>query len=183
MNVITASNCVLVLVDYQGRLMPTIHDAERAVANAVLLAKAAHLLDIPVLGTEQNPPGLGPNDERVRSACAQTLAKTHFDACQDGLVGLLDAARPGFTQVVVAGCEAHVCMLQTVLGLLTAGKQVWVVENASGSRRPSDHAAAMHRLGGSGATVVTHEMVIFEWLNDCKHPKFKDVLALVKEAG
>jgi hypothetical protein len=60
---------------------------------------------------------------------------------------------------------------------------VWVVENASGSRRPTDHAAAMRRLAEAGATIVTHEMVLFEWLADCRHPRFKDVLALIKAAG
>jgi nicotinamidase-related amidase len=183
MDAIRADTSALLLVDYQARLMPAIHDAADVVSNAVLLARAAHLLGIPVLGTEQNPSGLGPNVEQVRTACARTLAKTHFDACADGLVEALHAARAGCDQVVVAGCEAHVCMMQTTLGLLRAGKRAWVVENASGSRRPSDHAAAMRRLADAGATLVTHEMVLFEWLNDCRHPRFRDVLALVKEAG
>ena len=74
------------------------------------------------------------------------------------------------------------CLLQTALGLLRAGLRVWVVANASGSRRPSDHAAAMQRLAQAGATVVTHEMVLFEWLADCRHARFKDVLKIVKQA-
>ena len=173
----------LVLVDYQARLMPAIHEAAAATATAVLLAKAAKLLGIPVIGTEQNPGGLGANVDEIRAECDCTLAKTHFDACGDGLLEALRQALPGCEHVVVAGCEAHVCMLQTALGLLRAGKRVWVVENASGSRRAADHAAAMRRLAAAGATVVTHEMVLFEWLDDCRHPRFKDVLALVKSAG
>lgn len=180
MNAMRAQACTLVLVDYQGRLMPAIHDAAALTARAVLLARAAHALDVPVLGTEQNPSGLGPNVDEIRAVCASTLAKTHFDACADGLLDALTRARPTGEDVVVAGCEAHVCMMQTALGMLRAGKRVWVVENASGSRRPSDHAAAMRRLAAAGATVVTHEMVLFEWLHDCRHPRFKDVLALVK---
>ena len=178
-----ADATVLVLVDYQGRLMPAVHDGEAVVARGLLLAQAARTLNIPVIGTEQNPAGLGPNHEAVRAACERTLAKTHFDACADGLVDALREARSPLRQVVVAGCEAHVCLLQTALGLLRAGLRVWVVSNACGSRRPSDHAAAMDRLAGAGATLVTHEMVVFEWLQDCRHPRFKDVLALVKHAG
>ena len=73
--------------------------------------------------------------------------------------------------------------MQTALGLLRAGKRVWVVASACGSRRPGDHAAAMARLSQAGATIVTHEMVLFEWLGDCRHPRFKDMLKIVKEAG
>jgi nicotinamidase-related amidase len=183
MDAIDAKTSALVLVDYQARLMPAIHDAATVIATGVLLAQAAHALGIPVIGTEQNPSGLGLNVEQIRSECQLTLAKTHFDACEDGLVQSLHDAKPRSNQVVVAGCEAHVCMMQTALGLLRAGKRVWVVANASGSRRPADHAAAMARLAQSGAAIVTHEMVLFEWLGDCEHPHFRDVLKIVKAAG
>jgi len=183
MDTMNATASTLVLVDYQARLMPAIHDAATVTGHGVLLARAAQVLGIPVIGTEQNPSGLGPNVEQIRAECQHTLAKTHFDACTDGLVQALHAARPDASQVVVAGCEAHVCLMQTALGLLRAGKRVWVVANACGSRRPADHAAAMARLAQAGATIVTHEMVLFEWLGDCRHPSFKDVLKLVKQAG
>ena len=183
MNVISPETSVLVLVDYQARLMPAIADAAAVTSTAVLLAQAARVLGVPVIGTEQNPSGLGPNGDEIRSVSDSTLPKMHFDACADGLVEAVNGVRKDCDQVVVAGCEAHVCMMQTALGLLRAGKRVWVVENASGSRRPSNHAAAMRRLAQAGATIVTHEMVLFEWLNDCRHPGFKDVLALVKAAG
>lgn len=182
MDVMTAGSCVLVLVDYQVKLMPAIHQAATVTARAVLLAKAARLLGVPVIGTQQNPAGLGANVESVSSECERVLAKTHFDACADGLVEALHELAPERGDVVLAGCEAHVCMMQTALGLLRACKRVWVVENASGARRPADHAVAMRRLDAAGATVVTHEMVVFEWLRDCRHPKFRDALALVKAA-
>jgi nicotinamidase-related amidase len=175
-----AERCQLVLVDYQGRLMPAIHDHERVLANALLLADAARLLGVPVLGTEQNPAGLGPNADAVRERCAVTLAKTHFDACEDGVLDALapqHAARP---DVVLAGCEAHVCLLQTALGLRRAGRTVWVVATACGSRRVADHTAAMQRLAAAGATITSTEMVVFEWLHDCRHPQFRQVLALLK---
>jgi len=167
----------LVLVDYQHRLMPMIHGGAQAVARALRLADAARELGIRVLGTEQNPAGLGPNDEAVRQRCASTLAKMHFDACEDGLLDLLGSDP---AEVVIAGCEAHVCLLQTALGLLRAGRRVWVVADACGSRSAQDHALAMQRLQQAGATLVSTEMVVFEWLRSCTHPRFKPVLALVK---
>ena len=180
---ISAESSTLVLVDYQARLMPAIHEGEDIVPRALLMAQAARILDIPVLGTEQNPQGLGPNVEALRAACQHTLAKTHFDACEDGLLQAIQQAKRNTTHVVLAGCEAHVCLLQTALGLLRAGQRVWVVGNACGSRGASDHAAAMQRLQQAGATMVTHEMVLYEWLHDCRHPRFREVLGLIKAAG
>ena len=181
----SAARSVLLLVDYQHRLMPQIHGGAQAVARAVRMADAARELGIRVLGTEQNPAGLGPNDEAVRQRCASTLAKMHFDACEDGLLELLGNDSTEDTQedpaeVVIAGCEAHVCLLQTALGLLRAGRRVWVVADACGSRSAQDHALAMQRLQQAGATLVSTEMVVFEWLRSCTHPRFKPVLALVK---
>ena len=172
--------CALVLVDYQGRLMPAIADAERAVQEALFLARVAQAVGVPVLGTEQNPQGLGPNVDALRALCEPTLAKMHFDATADGLLGLLRATGRSVEQVVVAGCEAHVCLLQTALGLLAAGLQVAVVPDACGSRRPADKALAMQRLQQAGATLVCSEMVAFEWLGACTDMHFKAVLPLIK---
>ncbi len=184
MDTIDSPRSILVLVDYQQRLMPAIHDAERAAREACLLADAARLLGIPVIGTEQNPDGLGPNVAAIRERCTTTMAKMHFDACADGLLDLITreaAGRGGHTaQIVIAGCEAHVCLLQTALGVLREGYRTWVVAPACGSRSPRDHELAMTRLAGAGATLVSTEMAVFEWLGSCRHPRFRDVLALLK---
>lgn len=174
-----ARHCSLVLVDYQARLMPAIHDGERVVANALLLADAARLLGVPVLGTEQNPGGLGPNVEAVRQRCASTLAKMHFDACEDGLLGQLEALCDA-PEVVLAGCEAHVCLLQTALGLLEDEFEVWVVTDACSSRTERNRDAAYDRLASAGAELVSTEMVAFEWLASCENPVFREALALIK---
>ncbi|EHR71836.1 nicotinamidase-like amidase [Burkholderiales bacterium JOSHI_001] len=171
----------LVLVDYQGRLMPAVAGHEAMVQEALFLGHVANELDIPVLGTEQNPAGLGPNLDSVRALCSHTLTKMHFDATKDGLLDKLRAARPGLSQVVLAGCEAHVCLLQTALGLLRAGLQVFVVPQACGSRRPEDKALALQRLQQQGAVLVNGEMVAFEWLQSCTAPQFKAVLNWVKQ--
>lgn len=178
----TAAQSVLVLVDYQERLLPAIHDGARVLAQGLRLGRVAHELGVPVLGTEQNPRGLGPNAAALRDLCGQTLAKMHFDACEDGLLDAVRSARtPAAADVVVAGCEAHVCLLQTALGLLRADWRVWVVADACGSRLASNHALAMERLRGAGATIVSYEMVAFEWLHSCGHTRFKAVLQHLRE--
>jgi nicotinamidase-related amidase len=171
-----------VLVDFQARLMPAIHQGELVLAQALLLADAARELGVPVLGTEQNPQRLGPNASELRARCGLTLAKTHFDACRDGLAEALLQDRPAGTrpEVVIAGCEAHVCLLQTALGLLERGFTLWVVASACGSRRAEDRQAGLQRLQQAGATLVNAEMVLFEWLGDCRHPRFRPLLERVK---
>ena len=197
-----ASDSQLVLVDYQSRLMPAIHEGTQVLANAVRLARMARLLQVPVWGTEQNPAKLGPNDPAVREHCQKTLAKMDFSAVGAGLLDCLRPparptggnarslprhlqkpaapAAPERATVVIAGCEAHVCLLQTTLELIEQEVDVWVVTDACGSRTERNRDAAFDRLAGAGAELVTTEMVAFEWLRSAEHPAFRDVQALIK---
>jgi nicotinamidase-related amidase len=196
----------LVLVDYQTRLMPAIHDGPAVLANALRLATMARLLKVPVWATEENPSAIGPNVPELQALIAQaggkTFPKMQFSAVEEGLGEMLRpparvpqgnarslpkhlqkpaAAAPGQRNtVVIAGCEAHVCLLQTALDLLEDEFDVWVVTDACGSRTERNRDAAFDRLAGAGAELVTTEMVAFEWLRTAEHPAFKDVLALVK---
>jgi nicotinamidase-related amidase len=196
-----AEDCQLVLVDYQVRLMPSIHEGDAVLRNAVRLGRMAQMLDVPAWGTEENPEGLGQNAPEIRALCRRTLQKMHFSACEDGLLDLLrppvrqggnarslpkhlqkkePAAGEGRGSVVIAGCETHVCLMQTALDLLDAEFDVWVVTDACGSRTERNRDAAFDRLAGAGCELVTTEMVAFEWLRTCEHPAFGDVLRLVK---
>ena len=170
----------LILVDYQEKLLPSIHQGEAVVDAALLLAQAASILGIPVLGTEQNPEGLGPNEGRIRNCCNQTLHKHSFNAADNGLEDLIEKINPRITQVVLAGCETHVCLMQTALGLKEKGYEIAVVAEACGSRRPSDKLLALERMREQGIFMLSVEMIIFEWLKTCKHSQFKKVLQLVK---
>jgi nicotinamidase-related amidase len=195
-----ANRSQLVLVDYQGRLMPAIHEGAAVVANAVKLGKIAQLMRVPVTGTEQWPEKLGENLPEVKALCAQTLVKLHFGACEEGLGEVLTEigtpkASPNAKsvpkhlqkpqvnqrdQIIIAGCESHVCLLQTAIGLLEEEFEVYVVTDACGSRKVVDRDAAFDRLAGAGAELVTTEMVAFEWMRSADHPRFKEVQALIK---
>jgi nicotinamidase-related amidase len=197
-----AEESQLVLVDYQQRLMPAIHEGDRVVANAVRLARIAQLLQVPVWATEENAEGLGGTVEALQPLVAgRVLAKMEFDATGVLLPRLKPAPRqqggnarslPRHLQkaapppesvresIVLAGCEAHVCLMQTALGLLDEEVEVWVVTDACSSRTERNRDAAFDRLAGAGAELVTTEMVAFEWLRDAGHPRFKEVLTIVK---
>ena len=203
-----ADDSQLVLVDYQTRLMPVIFENELVLANAVRLARMARLLEVPVWGTAQNPDKLGQNLAEVQaaidSAGGKTLSKMHFSAAADGLIDWLrppvrkppaggnarslprhlqKTAEPeeaGRSMIVIAGCEAHVCLLQTALDLLEEEFDVWVVTDACGSRSERNRDAAFDRLAGNGAELVTTEMVAFEWARTAAHERFREMLLLIK---
>lgn len=169
---------LLLIIDFQSRLMPSIADGDAAIANTRRLLEAAQLLDVPALFTEENPRGLGATvSELAPFATGRTVAKMSFDACREP--DFLAQAR-GRGQIVVAGCETHVCVLQTVLGLIDAGKRVALVRDAVGSRSEANKTAALERAARHGADIVTSEMVVFEWLGTAADPRFREALALVK---
>jgi len=191
----------LVLVDYQPRLMPAIFEGPLVLVNAVKLAQMARLLQVPVVGTEQNPSKLGENAPEIRSLCQRTLAKMQFSGVEEGLGEWLrppvkpvagnarslpkHLQKPSNTpternSIVIAGCEAHVCLLQTALHLLEDEFDVWVVTDACSSRTERNRDAAFDRLAGAGAELVTTEMVAFEWLRSAEHPQFKALQYLIK---
>jgi nicotinamidase-related amidase len=204
-----AEECQLVLIDYQTRLMPAIADGSAVLANAVRLARMAQALEVPIRATEQNPSKLGPSAETLGAvlteAGAHVLPKMAFSACADGLREVLRPAPRGKPQqggnarslpkhlqkavpepeparntVVIAGVEAHVCLMQTALELLEDEFEVWVVTDACGSRTERNRDAAYDRLAGNGAELVTTEMVAFEWLRSADHPLFREIQGLIK---
>lgn len=196
-----AEQSQLVLIDYQPRLMPAIHEGEAVMANARRLAQMAGLADVPVFGTEQNPSRLGQMPAELRDPCRRVMAKMQFSAVAEGLGEWLrpparpaqgnarslprhlqkpQAAAPERGSIVIAGCEAHVCVLQTALELLEDEFEVWVVTDACGSRTERNRDAAFDRLAGAGAELVTTEMVGFEWLRSAEHPAFKELQALIR---
>lgn len=182
---LAASACQLVLVDYQARLMPAIHGRVEVLAHALRLAQLAKALELPAWGTEQSPDKLGPNLPELRVLCQSTLAKQDFGAATDAsATGLRAALAPGVaagrTQLVVAGCEAHVCLLQTAMGLHAMGHSVSVVADACGSRSAANAALALARMRDAGIQIVSTEMVGFEWLARADHPAFKAWQAMIR---
>lgn len=167
----------LAVIDVQARLVPAIADHEALLANVRRLIEGAGLLGNPVCATEQNPEGLGPSVPDLVPPDVPVFKKTTFDSTHVEAFADWCRARPG---IVVCGMEAHVCLLQTVLGLRARDRTVFVVRDAVGSRKTADRDAAIGRMREAGATIVTTEMVLFEWLGSSDHPRFKQVLKLVK---
>ena len=171
----------LLLIDMQERLLPAMAAAERALKNAIILANAARALDIPITVSEQYPKGLGHTVTALKAEIGNTAVdeKIEFSCWKNA------ALRERITQqkrhqVVVAGIEAHVCVLQTAMDLKAAGSDVYVVADAMSSRLESSHDAAIARMQQADITVVTTEMVIFEALGAAGSAEFKQLSALIR---
>lgn len=171
-----AEHATLLIIDLQERLVGALDQGAEVVAHATWLLGVAARLDVPVLATEQYPRGLG----RTVAALATlippgaTLEKLAFSAAAEpALPARLTAG--GRRQCVIAGAEAHVCVLQTALGLRAQGFEVFLVAEAVGSRRTDDKALGLQRARDAGCSVVSREMVAFEWLERAGTDTFRAV--------
>lgn len=177
MPIISATDSILLVIDIQTRLMPVIQGGQGVVTNARRLIEAAGMFGIPVRFTEQNAQGLGGTVEDICPDPSLVAHKMTFDATASTS---FDVLVPGDGDIVAVGCEAHVCVLQTVLGLLNRSRKVYVVRDATGSRVVENHEAAIRRMEAHGAEIVSTEMVIFEWLGTARHARFRDAMRLIK---
>lgn len=172
----------LLIVDMQTKLataMPA--DAMQAtIKNSCILAQAASLLAVPVIITEQYPQGLGETLPEITQHLPATkpIAKTAFSAL--GEPKFNQQLHRDQSQIVLAGMEAHICIVQTALDLMKANKQVFVVEDAIISRNPTHKTNAMARMREAGCIITNTESVLFEWLGNANHPSFKAISALIR---
>ncbi|NCY24014.1 MAG: isochorismatase family protein [Alphaproteobacteria bacterium] len=178
MRVLDRRTAMLLLVDLQVKLHPAIAEGPAVLAEVLRLARLAQLFEVPVLATEHCPQAIGPLLPELAALSGGIIGKTSFDACR--APGFLGALPPECSDIVLCGYEAHVCVLQTGLGLLRAGRRVWAVRDAMGARNPASREAALARLARAGAEIVTTEMVAFEWAEDAADPRWRALLALVK---
>jgi len=172
---IDAPRSMLLVIDMQEKVLPAIHEHERVAENVVWLIRAAQKLGIPVAATEHYAKGLGHTVGAIKALLPSEAigAKNHFSAvAAKCLAGLPGGDR---AQAVLAGIEAHVCLLQTGLELLEEGKEVFVVGDCVGSRQPLDRDFALARLRQEGARIVSREMVVYEWLEESGTPLFREM--------
>ncbi len=173
---------VLVVVDVQEKLIPSMpQDVYRKTLRSIqFLVEGAKVLRLPVVATEQYPKGLGHTVADLAEACREKLVeKTSFGCC--GEPRFLDTMKElGRPQVIVTGMEAHVCVYQTVLGLLDAGYHVHLVRDAIISRGKEDFQSAVENAARAGATVTTSETVLFQLTGGSTAPEFKAISGLVK---
>jgi len=175
----TAQHGALLVVDLQEKLLAAMEDRGPVVANVLQLVRAAGLLGMPTASTEQYPKGLGPSVAELAELIPERWPKTTFHCCT--VPQLLESLYGRkIRHVTLAGIEAHVCVAQTALELMTLGFRVQVPADAVASRHPLDREIALRRLERAGAVISTTEAVLFEWIERSDCPQFKAISEMIK---
>ncbi len=169
---------LLCVIDVQERLLAVIPDSAQVVGRCIRLAEAARLLGVRCVLTEQYPRGLGSTAPGLAAMLPSIPEKLSFSCV--GCEAFDAAVASGVTAVVVAGLETHVCVAQTALDLVAAGRRVYLVVDAVASRHAIDHETALRRLEAAGVVLVTSEAVLFEWCRTAAHPQFQAIRQLVR---
>ena len=173
----------LLVVDVQAKLLPSIRNQQRLVWNIGRLLQAAQILDVPRQATEQYPRGLGATIEELRAWLPAQLPEKSMFSCRECSSLIEQAQQEQRTQFVLAGIEAHVCVQQTALDMISAGFDVFVVADAVGSRFSHDYRIALQRMANAGVTITSTEAALFEWCEVSGTAEFKQISQLVKDAG
>jgi nicotinamidase-related amidase len=177
-----AAKSSLLLVDIQERLLPAMAASDQVVARSTILLKAARELSLPVTISEQYPKGLGHTVPALSGSDVKVMEKLSFscwrdDAMKQPFINLHEGGRP---LVIVAGIEAHVCVLQTCIDLAHAGFGVFAVADAMSSRKIESTTLALERMQSAGVEIANTEMVIFELLQRAGTDAFKTLSALIR---
>ncbi|MBN8240858.1 hydrolase [Marinobacter hydrocarbonoclasticus] len=171
---LSKNKSIVTVVDVQARLLSGVHEHDQLVDNCKWLVRLAHLMDVPVIGSEQYPDGLGHTEDALRDLVgeANLHGKTLFSCIDDsGFEAAFNAHDR--QQVVLCGMESHACVVQSVLSMLDKGLEVFVVADAISARNPLDTEIALRRVERAGAQLVTREMVGFEWLRGSDAAEFR----------
>ena len=192
MALLDVSRSTLLVIDLQGKLVHMVHRPNMVLEATRRLIRIAGMFAVPVVLTEQYPKGIGPTDPIIQEAFEalttprHLLEKTAFScwgdlAFEPLLRSLAPDLPPARRQIVVAGIETQVCVVQTVVELLEAGYEVHVCWDAVSGRGEEHRQHALERMAAAGAILTNHESVAFEWARDKNHPNFKAISALMKE--
>lgn len=180
---IEAKRSRLLLVDFQARLFPAMTPTPPGLLPRILLlVRAAQVIGIPIVVTRQYPQGLGPllpELAAVLSDDAHQADKMTFSCCADA--GIAPVFEDGRDQILIAGIETHVCVLQTAFDLVSCGKTPYVLADGCASRSPAHHAQALARLSRDGVRIASIESTVFEWLRGADHLRFRELVREIRD--
>ncbi|EIV8653283.1 isochorismatase family protein [Vibrio parahaemolyticus] len=179
---LSKGNTGLIVVDVQGKLATLMHESDALIENITKLVKGAKALDLPILWLEQNPERLGPTAEPIREVLESThlpITKYTFDGCKEATFKVaMETAK--VDTWLVCGIESHICVYQTAVSLRQSGYRVELVTDCVSSRTAANKALALAKLTANGVVLTGLEMCLYEMVEDCRAPEFKEILALIK---
>ncbi|MCQ9065428.1 isochorismatase family protein [Vibrio diabolicus] len=179
---LSKGNTGLIVVDVQGKLATLMHESNALIENIAKLVKGAKALDLPILWLEQNPERLGPTAEPIREVLESThlpITKYTFDGCKEATFNVA-VENAKVDTWLVCGIESHICVYQTAVSLRQSGYRVELVTDCVSSRTAANKALALAKLTANGVVLTGLEMCLYEMVEDCRAPEFKEILALIK---
>ncbi|WP_180913171.1 hydrolase [Vibrio parahaemolyticus] len=179
---LSKGNTGLIVVDVQGKLATLMHESDALIENITKLVKGAKALDLPILWLEQNPERLGPTAEPIREVLESKhlpITKYTFDGCKEATFNVA-VENAKVDTWLVCGIESHICVYQTAVSLRQSGYRVELVTDCVSSRTAANKALALAKLTANGVVLTGLEMCLYEMVEDCRAPEFKEILALIK---
>ena len=178
---ITPANTALLIVDIQERLLPALHEHQAFLAACRQFITGANLLGVPHIITEQYPKGLGATvpDIALLTPDAPKFSKTQFSAYTAEVAAALQSRQPEKQNIILIGCETHICVLQTVLDLRQQGYNVLIPQECATSRTAANKANGLQQIQAAGGIVSNIESLLFMLLKDAQHPQFKAISKLI----
>lgn len=178
---LTVENAALIVIDVQEKLARVMYQREKLVDNLQKLIRGIHILDVPMIVTEQYPQGLGVTIPEITKLISnmQPLPKLSF-SCNGDEKFANKFKELGRKQVIVSGIESHVCVYQTVRDLINSGYEVHVVTDTVSSRTLENRGIGLNMMNRMGAFLTSTEAVLFELLKIAKGERFKAISQLVK---
>ncbi len=176
-------NAVLVIIDVQEKLFAVVNEQERLLKNIIKLVRVCKTLGIPIVLTEQYPKGIGKTIQPIVQELGpdyKPIEKTTF-SCFGAPEFERRLMELGRKVLLLTGIELHICVYQTAVDALKRGYTPIVIYDATSSRLRPDYELCLHRLLAKGVDVATTDMIIFELVRDASHPKFREVLSIVKQ--
>jgi nicotinamidase-related amidase len=169
------------VVDFQEKLFPFIHESENLIKNTVRLINGLKVLGISMFVTEQYSKGLGNTIEPIGEALGEYshIEKSSFSCCGNSDVCKV-LEKSGMKNILVFGIEAHVCVLQTTVDLIQLGYKPVLIEDCVSSRNPNDKRIAIERMRNEGALISTYESILFELCEVSGTDTFKAISKIVK---
>ena len=182
MSILSENDSLLLVIDVQDKLLNSVFNKDVLAKNAEIMVKAAKILEIPMVVTEQYPKGLGSTVECLKTVFDENVSvfeKCSFSALdEEEIFDMVKSLNKH--QIVIFGIESHICVSQTVNALIELGYDVSLISDACGSRQENEHLAGIDRMREDGAHILTTEIALFEWLRTSKHPHFKELQNLIK---
>jgi len=183
LNYLNPSQCALLVIDAQERLMPVIDERDRVVKNSVLLIKTAKTLNIPIVPTTQYVDKIGKLLPEITEELGPLTPTDKMEfSCfnNDDVITVINSLDSDIDTLIVCGVETHICIYQTVVGALIHGFSVWVPADAVSSRTKENYQTGLDRIREIGGIIANTELVIYELLQRAGTPEFKQLLPFLK---